>query len=299
VQLRLELEGQLPHIEADASQLQQLIMNLVMNGAEAIEEGKSGTVRVTTAIRNLDEDDLREAFHSDIKPGQYVLLEVHDTGSGMDKETLSRIFDPFFTTKFMGRGLGLAAAQGIVRSHKGIINVISAPGEGSTFQVLFPALEADVAKRGSVAGEAPEVSAKPTILVVDDEEIVRRTAKATLHRYGYAVLLAENGRAAVDLFQTLSDQISLVLLDLTMPVMSGEETLQRLQAIRPNVRVLLTSGYNQLEVVRRFQTQGLAGFIQKPYSAIELAEKVKTAILRDSAGSFQGLPDPSDKIRLA
>ncbi len=276
VQLRLELQNDLPAVEADTTQLQQLIMNLVINGAEAIGKGETGEVRVTTTVQKVDEDYLQQILNTDeILPGQYVLLEVCDTGCGMDEETKAKIFDPFFTTKFVGRGLGLAAALGIVRGHKGTLNVNSTLGKGSTFRVLFPALAVAAVEQGSTARNAAELSGRGVILVVDDEAAVRRTAQTVLQRYGYTVLLAENGLEAVEIFRNHSDEISVVLLDLTMPVMSGEETLKQLQTQRPDVRVVLSSGYDQMETSRRFQAKGLAAFIHKPYTAAELAEKIK------------------------
>jgi PAS domain S-box-containing protein len=280
VQLHLNLERHLPRVDADPNQLQQLVMNLVINGAEAIGEDKPGAVRVTTAIHEVDEEEARRGDrHPKIRPGRYVLLQVEDNGCGMDESTKSRIFDPFFSTKFLGRGLGLAAALGIVRSHKGSIEVSSLPGEGSTFRILLPASAA----LADAHATTQEPSKRKTILVVDDEEIVRRTASVTLDTHGYHVLLAANGQEAVDLFAEMADEISLVLLDLTMPVMSGEATLRRLRAMRPDVPVILSSGYNQAEAIRRFHNANLAGFIQKPYKATRLVETVSSVLKPTSA----------------
>jgi PAS domain S-box-containing protein len=285
VQLRLELADELPSVEADVTQLQQLIMNLVINGAEAIGDGQ-GTVLVTTGTQHVDEDYIATVLTpAQIAPGHYVSLQVHDTGSGMSQETLDKIFDPFFTTKFTGRGLGLAAALGIVRGHKGAIKVYSTVGQGTTFKVLFPASDqhAQKAMPRPVIESAREGE---TVLVVDDEHIVRRTAKAMLERHGYSVVLAENGKEAVELYKVLSDKIHLVLLDMTMPLMAGEETFRQLKMIRGDVRVILSSGYNEAEAIRRFTGKGLAGFIQKPYSALTLTDKVRT-VLQDSHGAAQ------------
>jgi signal transduction histidine kinase/CheY-like chemotaxis protein len=277
VELRLDLQRHLPSIEADTSQMQQIVMNLIINGAEAVNEGEPGTVQVSTGVQQVNHHLLASWGGSgELAPGKYVYLEVRDTGRGMDAETQARIFDPFFTTKFMGRGLGLAAVSGIVRAHKGVIRVSSSPGKGSTFKVLLPACT------GALPLDQPpsrrDLSGKGLILVVDDEEVVRRTARNALQRYGYSVLLAENGQDAIDLFRQMHDRISLVLLDLTMPRMSGELALRHLQAIKPDVKVLLSSGYNEVETVRRFTGKGLAGFIQKPYNAVALAEKIKQVL---------------------
>jgi PAS domain S-box-containing protein len=278
VQLRLELSEDLPLIQADSSQLQQLVMNLVINGSEAIGPDVNGTVLVTTGTQVVDEHYLMTTLgaQSELVPGRYITLEVHDTGCGMDEGTLARIFDPFFTTKFTGRGLGLAATQGIVRGHKGALKVYSTPGKGTTFKVLFPATEEVTAVK---TAPAPLVLGKnELVLVIDDEEIIRRTAKSMLERYGYTVVLAENGKEGVGLFQVLAEKVSVVLLDMTMPIMSGEEAFRRLTAIKPGIKVVLSSGYNEVEAIRRFTGKGLAGFIQKPYSSMALAEKIRSVL---------------------
>jgi len=277
VQLRLELRDDLPLVEADSSQLQQLIMNLVINGAEAIRPGEEGTVLVTTNFQNVDEHYLLSTFEgAELQVGTYVCLDVHDSGTGIREADLPRIFDPFFTTKFTGRGLGLAAVEGIVRGHKGAINVYSTPGKGTTFKVLFPAIEQQ--SLPSAASAIHPSGSNELILVIDDEEIVRHTAKAMLEQYGYMVVLAENGKEGVDLFQVLADKVAAVLLDLTMPVMDGEETLRRLKLINPGVKAVLSSGYNEVEAIRRFAGKGLAGFLQKPYSTAALVERVKSVL---------------------
>jgi two-component system, cell cycle sensor histidine kinase and response regulator CckA len=285
VTLRMELMEDLPCIEADVTQIQQLIMNLVINAAEAIGEHQ-GSVLITTGVQHVDDDYIASVLTpAQISPGDYISLQVHDTGSGMSQDTIDRIFDPFFTTKFTGRGLGLAAVLGIVRGHKGAIKVYSTLQQGTTFKVLFPATGQHTSKQPpqeiiqhSAGGE--------TVLVVDDEHIVRRSAKAMLERYGYSVVLAENGKEAVDLYKVLADKIDLVLLDMTMPVMGGEEAFRQMKTLRPEVRVILSSGYNEVEAVRRFTGKGLAGFLQKPYSAVTLAEKVRS-VLREARGTAQ------------
>ena len=278
VQLKLDLDGHLPLIEGDAAQIQQLIMNLVINAAEAIEENQTQTVVVTTGFQDVEQSYIDQTVPlSGIVPGRYVTLEVRDAGCGMDEATLSRIFDPFFTTKFTGRGLGLAAAMGIIRGHKAALKVESAPGKGSTFKVLFPAAG------GSPSAPQPakrdkSLTGRGTILVIDDEDAVRQTAKSALESYGYSVVVAEDGKAGVEAFRKLSGSVFAVLLDMTMPVMSGEEALVHLRNIRQDIRVLLSSGYNESEATRRFSGKGLAGFVQKPYTAAQLAEKIQKAL---------------------
>ncbi len=276
-QLRLQLADRLPGIDADPGQLQQIVMNLVINGAEAIGP-QGGVVLVQTALQDVDEQYIGTMSSAGelLRPGRYVALEVHDSGCGMDEETLSKIFDPFFSTKFAGRGLGLSAVLGIVRAHRGALKVYSKPGQGTTFKVLFPSSANPVGNAADTA--VRDLEGKGTILVVDDEEIIRATARHTLLKYGYGSIVAENGAAAIDIYKGDPEKVSLVLLDLTMPVMSGEETLRQLQMVNPKVKVLLTSGYNEAEAVQCFAGKGLAGFIQKPYAASALAEKVKEAL---------------------
>ncbi len=279
VQLRLELRDELPLVEADASQIRQLVMNLILNGAEAIGEEENGTVLVTTGVQVIDAHYLLAVAEPPpgMRIGTYISLEVHDTGCGMDSVTLARIFDPFYTTKFTGRGLGLAAVQGIVRGHNGMLNVYSHPGKGTSFKVLFPAVEGAVAI--PIAGPGPHVSRQDQlILVIDDEEMIRRTVKTTLEYFGYSVVLAKDGKEGLELFRVLGDKVSAVLLDLTMPVMNGEETFACLRMIDPQVKVILSSGYNEVETTLRFTGKGLACFLQKPYSAMTLIETISSQL---------------------
>jgi signal transduction histidine kinase/CheY-like chemotaxis protein len=273
-QVDLNLQPDLAPVMADRAQMQQLVMNLVINGAEAIPGGHPGVVTVTTGIHTVHENRRESYSHGEIGPGSYVRLEVWDSGVGMDEHTLARIFDPFFTTKFTGRGLGLAAALGIVRGHGGALHVRSTPGGGSVFQVFLPAL---------VAAETPRVeperfpSTTPllgTVLVIDDEDVIRKTATSVLERCGCAVLTASSGWEGLEVYRRHASELSLVILDLTMPDMGGEEALHRLKAIHDGVCVLLSSGYDESEIMRQFAGQPLAGFLQKPYSAASLARKV-------------------------
>ena len=279
-QLRLDLAEKLPCIEADASQIQQLVMNLVINAAEAIPADRMGNVLVTTRAQRVDEHYLAQSLgDAEIGTGDYVSLEVNDTGVGMDQPTLQRIFDPFFTTKFAGRGLGLAATQGIVRGHKGAMRVYTTPGQGSTFKILFPAMADEQEPTKLQAAVVPETATQSgTVLVIDDEEAVRRTAKASLERRGYDIILAENGTEGLQIFRALSSKISLVLLDLTMPGPGGEEVLRQIRTIRAETKVVLSSGYNEVEVIQRFTGKGLAGFLQKPYTSAALVEKVSRVL---------------------
>jgi PAS domain S-box-containing protein len=276
VALQMNLSRNLPPVLADSSQIQQIIMNLIINGAEAIGEERSGSITVTTGAENFEPAPGRRLLPAEPPPGCYVFLEVRDTGDGMDESIKSRIFDPFFTTKFTGRGLGLAAVLGIVRAHKGAVQVDSAPGAGTTVRVLFPAA-AEAGEQCVTAEQPQELTGSGLILVVDDEEAVAETAQAALEHYGYTVLLARDGIQAEQLFRSDAGRIALVLLDMTMPALSGEETLRRLAAIRPGVPVILSSGYGEQHAHRRFHGK-TAGFLQKPYSAAELAACVKRVL---------------------
>lgn len=266
VRLELELAPDLPWIEADASQIQQVVMNLAINAAEAIGPD-GGTVRVSTGVADVGPGD-------ESKPGRYVYMEVRDSGSGMDEDTKAKIFDPFFTTKFTGRGLGLAAVSGIVRGHKGSMLVTSVPGEGTTFKILVPAVEGKFSRTEETSPLA-NLRGTGTILVVDDEAAVRQVAKGVLEYLGYTVLIAENGLEGVTLFEQRSAGIMAVLLDMAMPVMGGEEALRRMKAIRPDVPVLVSSGHSEVFARERFGNDGVAGFIQKPYTVVQLGQKIR------------------------
>ena len=282
VQLRLELTRDLPAVSADIAQVQQIVMNLVINGAEAIGDQR-GTVLVTTGMQVIDEFYVQSLFSREgIETGTYVYLEVHDTGCGMDEATKQRIFDPFFSTKFTGRGLGLAAVLGIVRGHKGAIKVYSSPGKGTTFKVFFPA------SSGSAAPATPEVTTfrgEGLALVIDDDQGVREAATRLLEFFGFRVLQAVDGRHGSEVFRQHAADVAVVILDMTMPEMNGEETFREIRRVRADVPVILSSGYNEIEATRRFTSKGLAGFLQKPFTPKELGQKLALALKPGSRGS--------------
>ena len=279
VHLRLELRDRLPCIQVDPGQMQQVVMNLIINGAEAIPETADGVVTVTTQTQTVDEEYARNFDMAySLQPGLYVALEVHDNGSGMTAETQRKIFDPFFTTKFHGRGLGLSAVQGIVRGHKGALRVYSEPGHGTTFKILFPASGATAPETVAEQKQAHRSHRTGTVLVIDDEELVRKTITAVLERGGYSVVTAHDGQAGVDVFREMPDRVELVILDLTMPTMNGEETMRHLRALRPHIPVILSSGYNQVEATRKFVGKGLASFLQKPFTVSQLMNAVEGAL---------------------
>ena len=262
VDLQLDLDPQVPRVDGDRSQMQQLIMNLAINAAEAIGE-QPGAVSITTSHRETDQE-------------MQVVLTVTDTGCGMDETTKAQMFDPFFTTKFTGRGLGLSAVLGIIRTHRGSISVESAPGLGTSIAIVLPASMSRSSAR--LTEEPVEVRGYGNILVVDDEALVRNLAKFTLERCGYTTELAANGKEGLDAFASRPQDFAAVVLDLTMPVMSGEEVLGHMRQIRPDVPVLLSSGFSEEEALSRFRDKGLAGFLQKPYTATALARKIKQAV---------------------
>lgn len=279
-----QLSDNLPPIQADTTQIRQVIMNLITNGDEAIGD-KAGTITVSTGVIEYQEGMFQGSWMPGYQPknGRYVYMEVSDTGCGMDDQTLARIFDPFFTTKFTGRGLGLSAVMGIVRGHRGTLDIKSVPDQGTTFKVLFPASS----KRKETSGEEPPEKSPPkmhgAILVVDDEASVRQMATQFLSRKGFQVYTAEDGLKGLDLFQEHHDKIRCVILDLTMPNMDGTETLEELQNCDPKVTVLISSGYSDQELERRFSNKGVAGFLPKPYRLEHLLSAIQKAIDPSSA----------------
>jgi PAS domain S-box-containing protein len=276
--LNLHFAQDLPAVEADATQVRQVVMNLILNASEAIA-GRNGVIAISIGAAWCDEAYLKGTYAAEgIAPGTYVSLEVSDTGVGMDRETLGKVFDPFFTTKFTGRGLGLAAVLGIMRGHHGAIKIYSEPGRGTSFKLLFPASEQAAQSVPGGGAAAPHWKSQGTVLVVDDEETIRALARRILERAGFSVLLAGDGKEAVEVFQREQAQVRLVLLDLTMPHLDGEACYRALRQIDPMVRVLLSSGYNQQDVVNRFAGKGLAGFVQKPYTAEELITVVRQCL---------------------
>ncbi|MGA3098825.1 MAG: PAS domain S-box protein, partial [Bryobacteraceae bacterium] len=277
IALYLDLTDDLPPIEADRGQVQQVFMNLALNAAEAIGS-HDGLISVRTGVEDVDDRYLRlHPAVAALRPGKYVCLEVRDTGCGMDDATLARIFDPFFSTKFTGRGLGLAAVAGILRGHAGGVAVTSAPGQGSCFTALFPAAMRLLGERPAAARDAA-LQGGGVVLVVDDEKVVREMVRKSLERYGYTVLLADSGLEAIDVLRRHPGDIALVILDLSMPKMSGEEALPELRKIRPQVKVVVSSGYSESEAMDLFKGQRVSGFIQKPYTSRGIAEKVKVCI---------------------
>ncbi|NIA13545.1 MAG: PAS domain S-box protein [Nitrospiraceae bacterium] len=285
VALKYNHADNLPTIEGDASQIRQIVLSLATNASEAIGD-VSGVVSLTTGAMECGREYLRDtSLDDDLPDGIYCYVEVSDTGCGMDKETQTKVFDPFFTTKFTGRGLGMAAAIGIVRGHRGAIKIYSEPGKGTSVKLLFPVCEQRELPRSSsptmskTLDEAiHRIAEGKTVLLVDDEDSVRAVGKRMLEKLGFNVLTAADGCKGIEVFMRHPNEIDCVLLDLTMPNMGGEETFQEMRGQCGDVCVVLSSGYNEQEAVSRFSGKGLAGFIQKPYQMTSLAETLRDAL---------------------
>ena len=265
VEVRLDLAGEDPAVLADAVQLKQVIMSLCRNAAEAMPDG--GILTLRTRL---------EGESSEPSPGRRVVLEVSDTGCGMDAETTSQIFEPFYSTKFIGRGMGLAAVRGIVEGHGGSIRVASEVGGGTTFVVSFPLAAGEPAAEKEIDPVSP--CGTETILVADDEDDVRAMVRAMLESFGYRVLEARDGREAVDLYRERSGEIDLVLLDMMMPGMTGEEAFAEIRRISPSARAVLASGYPDRRGAGDMAASGFSGYLQKPFRRRELGQMLSEAL---------------------
>jgi CheY-like chemotaxis protein len=288
VSMELSLHEELPGIMADEASIQQVVMNLVMNAAESIEENP-GFVKVSTGIQNCDQTFLDDSLLEEKpEPGSFVFLEVRDNGCGMGEETLKRLFDPFFTTKFTGRGLGMSAVMGIMKTHAGALFVESEVGKGTTFRVLFPVSEAappataqshphpdSLPDREGILREEKKSSLSGLVLVVDDEKSVLKTCAMMVELCGLKVITACDGVDAVTKFREHADEIDLVLMDLTMPNMGGLEAMREIYGIRGDTRLILSSGFNKEELSGRITGQPPSGFIRKPYNMAELETELR------------------------
>ncbi|MCF7810535.1 PAS domain S-box protein [bacterium] len=278
--VNVELKENLPAIEVDITQIRQVVMNLITNASDALEE-QEGVISLVTDVRYCNREYLKNAYlPENLKEGEYVYVEVTDTGCGMDAETIGKIFDPFFTTKFTGRGLGLAAVLGIVRGHNAAIKISSERSKGTTFTVLFPSTGVPALKK-DVEEQKQSTSTQCTgfVLVVDDDENVARLASRVLKRSGYEVITAGDGRGALEIFRRDSAKIDCVLLDLTMPNMNGEETFREMKKIKNDARVILVSGYGEEKATERFTGKGLKGFLHKPYRPKELIDLIGSVLV--------------------
>ena len=265
-------------VEGDATQIRQILLNLVTNASESLVAGM-GTLHVRTGLVEQSAEDLAGSAGAERPlPGAYAFLEVSDDGQGMDAATQARVFDPFFTTKFAGRGLGLAAVRGIVRVHRGLVQIRSEVGTGATVRVLLPALGGDFARPPAAPEGRAGERCGATILVVDDHDDVVEVAQAFLERAGHCVVTASGGNAAIEIFRERGHEIDAVLLDLTMPDTSGEEVLIELQRIRPDVRVIISTGYAAPAASKLLASHGVVGFVRKPYQPEEILEQISRAL---------------------
>jgi PAS domain S-box-containing protein len=270
-----DLADDLPAVEGDATQLSQVVMNLITNASEAVQEG-AGRIVLRTGTVEAEKIDRPSLYGIEkLKPGTYVFVEVIDDGSGMDDETRARIFDPFFTTKFTGRGLGLAAALGIVRSHEGAIELDSAVGRGTRFRVLIPSAGRSVIHRAPQTSLPANWRGRGTVLVVDDDEGVRDMVGETLRRVGLTVLLAGGGLEGLEIFRRHADEIRAVVLDRTMPDIGSDEVFDEIRRIRPGARVILISGRSEERATWHFLDKGLDAFLHKPFEPTMLLDRIR------------------------
>jgi PAS domain S-box-containing protein len=274
VVLRFELGHALPPVEADPSQVQQVVLNLVTNAAEAMAQG-GGQIALRTGVKAMDATAIAGLKASEaMVPGRFLWLEVEDEGCGMDEATQARVFDPFFTTKFTGRGLGLAAMQGIVRGHQGGVSLQSSPGQGTRFRVYFPALEGSLPEATLQESQRAKYRGEGLVLVVDDEPAIRDMGRTLMERVGFQVLLAGDGFEALDLFRVHHQELALVIMDVVMPRMEGVEALQRMREIDTEVPVLMVSGYGQEERLAQLEADGHIAFLPKPFTRQALMDVV-------------------------
>ncbi len=278
ITFNVNLCGQVPKVLMDKVQIGQVLMNLVINAAEAIGE-QSGEITVSTSYRKVSPDEFADyCFERGTETLNCIILEVRDTGCGMTHDTKSRIFDPFFSTKFTGRGLGMAAVQGIVKAHRGAISVNSTLGKGSTITVMLPLEDSrlDEKTTGQPESESDEWKGNGLVLAVDDESDICSVNSEFLGRMGFDVVIAMDGDSAVEIFSQKHHEITFVLLDYTLPgEMNGDDVFDMIISIDPAAKIILASGHSGHHVIERFTSKGLAGFIQKPYSYNDLEEIVR------------------------
>jgi len=284
ITVKHELAPMVLHVDADGSQLQQVIMNLVINASEAIGESEAGLIRIKTGQMMADREYLKGAVSdSGLEAGEYCYLEISDNGCGMSSKVKTHLFDPFFTTKFTGRGLGMSAILGIVRSHQGVIFLDSEEGVGSSIRVLLPNTNRSQ-QRATVPSSKKQHSdwqGYGTALVVDDEPDIRDLATFLMKDMGFDVIQAEDGLAALELFRQHQHDITIVILDLAMPNMNGEACFRELRKIQSDIKIILSSGYSKGESFSRFSDKGLFGFVQKPYKPEAFEAEVQALCQHD------------------
>jgi CheY-like chemotaxis protein len=278
IDIELILAEDLATVHADPTQVDQMIMNLAVNARDAMPEG--GKLLIETA--NVVVDDEYARSHLEAKPGRYVLLRVSDTGSGMGKETLEHIFEPFYTTKGPGEGtgLGLAMVYGIVQRHHGFINCYSEVGHGTTFKIYLPSVTSETRLDEPIVAIVPRGGTE-TILLVDDEELIRNLGERILTKAGYTVLTARDGKEALAIYQQEQGRIALVILDLIMPGMGGKKCLEEILAIYPQAKVLLASGHSANGLAKDAVRAGAKGYVDKPYDVHQILQMVRDVLDRD------------------
>jgi CheY-like chemotaxis protein len=272
--LVLDLKENLGFINADKAQIQQIILNLIINASESLGEN-NGTIQINTGFQECGVNDLKQSrVVDDLDAGTYLFIEVIDSGCGMEPSVLNHLFEPFFTTKFTGRGLGLSAVLGIVKRHKGAIFVNSEPQKGTKFKALFPKIDTvePVIKNdgGTKKAESFIKFFHGKVLLIDDDESILKVCESMLKRLGFNVLTAKNGALGLELFKDNRPELDLVILDLTMPEMDGMSTFIEIKRIKPDQRIILSSGFDAHEVSVKFADKGIGGFLQKPYQFNEL-----------------------------
>ena len=276
IEVEQSLDSDLWNVMADPVQMAQILINLTHNAVEALEGG--GCVRVTTTNTLIDEDFARR--HDGLEPGRYICLTVEDNGRGMSPENAAKVFEPFFTTKVQGRGLGLAAVYGIVKNHGGHVAVTSEEGKGACFRVYLAATSASQPQ--SLKASQPllpvRATGNETVLLVDDEEMVIGVTQQVLKRLGYRVIAARNGLEAIEIARSYDGAIDIAVLDLGMPGMGGAEAFPLLKEARPDLKVIITSGYELDETARRVLEAGASAFVQKPFPASVLSARIHEAL---------------------
>ncbi len=277
VRVETHFEKDIPYIKADYAQMQMVLSAILANSNEAIED--EGLIKVTAGNEDLDEDFTKQ--YPGLKTGPYVCLTIEDDGKGMDEETRTGIFEPFFTTKFHGRGMGMAAVYGIVKNHDGWIFVDSELGKGTTVWIYLPAISAESKEQGAKAATQPDVelgTGEGTILMIEDEDVVIEVTQAILERLGYRVMVAKTGKDAIHITETFDGQIDLALLDIKLPDMQGGKVYPIIMKARPDLKVIVFSGYSIEGPARKILDAGAQDFIQKPFSIATLSEKLKKVL---------------------
>ena len=279
VEVKTHFSQKIPSIRGDAGQLKQVVMNLILNAAEAIGEAQ-GVVLVSLAKAVIKpEQPVVDYFGKTIPPGGYLLLEVTDSGCGMDDESMRRIFEPFYTTKFTGRGLGMSAVLGIIKAHKGSLQLVSQPGRGTTFKVYIPAQISAVTEEQTVQPPVDTTwHGSGTILLAEDEAQLALTVRAMLEELGFNVIVASNGREALELYQKNAADITLVVADIGMPIMNGYEMFRELKKLDPKLPIIISSGFGDDEVTTALSRDAIAGLVSKPYKFDLLRRVLKSVI---------------------